>query len=105
MPAWNFSLSDREFWPLLDKFLDAAELEPLNNASSEGLSIGRRPQGMLPRYGKAIYVGPFRLEVTRVSSHLGMRYGAIIARAWNSKSPGNLVSGRLFFAIREWSCN
>ena len=70
---WNFSLSDREFWPLVDKFLDAAELEPLNNASGDGLPIGLRMSGLLPRFGKAIYVGPFRLEVTRVSSRLGTR--------------------------------
>ncbi len=72
--SWNFSLSDREFWPLVDKFLDAVELEPLNNSSSEGLPIGLRESGMTPRFGRAIYVGPFRLDVSRVTSHLGTRH-------------------------------
>lgn len=76
LPAWNFSLSDREFWPLLDKFLDAADLEPLMHSSDEGLPIRRRLQDMSPRFGKAVYVGPFRLEVTDVTSRLGTRlYG------------------------------
>lgn len=74
LAAWNFSLSDREFWPLLDKFLDAAELEPLSISAGTGLSIGRRPFGMTPRFGKAVYVGPFRLEVTKVASQIGMRF-------------------------------
>jgi hypothetical protein len=72
--SWNFSLSDREFWPLVDKFLDAAELEPLTNSSSEGLPIGPRESGMTPRFGRAIYSGPFRLEVNQVTSHLSTRH-------------------------------
>jgi hypothetical protein len=73
---WNFSLSDREFWPLLDKFLDAANLEPVAASTEPGLPIGRRYPGMTPRFGKAVYVGPFRLEVTEVTSRLGTRvYG------------------------------
>jgi hypothetical protein len=74
LAEWNFSLSDREFWPLVDKFLDAANLEPATNSSDEGLPIGRRFSGMSPRYGQAVYVGPFRLEVTEVTSRLGMRF-------------------------------
>jgi len=74
LAPWNFSLYDREFWPLLDKFLDAADLEPLNNSGGDGLPIGRRPLGMTPRFGQAIYVGPFRLEVTKVASHIGTRF-------------------------------
>jgi hypothetical protein len=72
--GWNFSLSDREFWPLIDKFLDAASLEPAAHSSEEGLPIERRVAGMSPRYGKAVYVGPFRLEVTEVTSRLGTRF-------------------------------
>lgn len=72
--SWNFSLSDREFWPLLDKFLDAAKLDPLTISSSDGLPIGRRPAGMTSRHGKAIYVGPFRLEVIKVAAHIGTRF-------------------------------
>lgn len=71
--SWNFSLSDREFWPLMDKFFDAALLEPLNDSSADGFPVGRRYEGMTPRFGDAIYVGPFRLEVTQVSSHLDNR--------------------------------
>jgi hypothetical protein len=71
---WNFSLSDREFWPLIDKFLDAANLEPAANSSDDGLPITRRFSGMSPRFGKAVYVGPFRLEVTEVTSRLGTRF-------------------------------
>ena len=74
LAAWNFSLSDREFWPLLDKFLDAANLEPISQSSEDGLPIGRRVSGMSPRFGKAVYVGPFRLEVTEVTSRLGTRF-------------------------------
>jgi hypothetical protein len=70
---WNFSLSDREFWPLLDKFLDAASLD-LDSQTSEGLAVVRREEGRVPRYGSAVYVGPFRLEVTQVSSRSLKRY-------------------------------
>jgi hypothetical protein len=73
LPEWNFSLSDREFWPLLDKFLDAAELQ-LHGQSTDGLAVVPREDGRLPRHGKAIYVGPFRLEVTNVSSRFDTRY-------------------------------
>jgi hypothetical protein len=74
LTEWNFSLSDREFWPLVDKFLDAANLEPGTNSSDDGLPIARRFSGMTPRFGTAVYVGPFRLEVTEVTSRLGMRF-------------------------------
>src|SRR5262245_29056490 len=67
LPEWNFSLSDREFWPLLDKFLDAAQLD-LHSQSSEGLAVTLRQNNRTPRHGQAVYVGPFRLEVTQVSS-------------------------------------
>src|SRR5262245_8652735 len=67
LSEWNFSLSDREFWPLLDKFLDAAELD-LHSQSSEGLAVTLRQNNRTARHGQAVYVGPFRLEVTRVSS-------------------------------------
>jgi hypothetical protein len=73
LPEWNFSLSDREFWPLLDKFLDAAELD-LHSQSSEGLAIVPRHESRTPRHGQALYVGPFRLEVTRVTSRFDTRY-------------------------------
>jgi hypothetical protein len=73
LPEWNFSLSDREFWPLLDKFLDAAELD-LHSQSSEGLAVVPRQDGRTPRHGQALYVGPFRLEVTRVTSRFDTRY-------------------------------
>jgi hypothetical protein len=70
LPKWNFSLSDREFWPLLDKFLDAASLELHSQSSNGGLPVIPREHGRLPRYGRAIYVGPFRLVVTHVASEL-----------------------------------
>jgi hypothetical protein len=70
---WNFSLSDREFWPLVDKFLDAAELD-LHDQSSEGFSVVTREDGRMPRYGHAAYVGPFRLEVVQVSSRILTRF-------------------------------
>lgn len=73
LAEWNFSLSDREFWPLLDKFLDAAELD-LHSQSSEGLTVVPRQDGRTPRHGQAVYVGPFRLEVTRVTSRFDARY-------------------------------
>jgi hypothetical protein len=70
LPEWNFSLSDREFWPLLDKFLDATSLELHSQPSNGGLPVIPREHGRLPRFGRAIYVGPFRLEVTHVASEL-----------------------------------
>jgi hypothetical protein len=73
LPEWNFSLSDREFWPLLDRFLDAAELD-LHSQSSEGLTVTLREDNRTPRHGQAIYVGPFRLEVTRVTSRFDTRH-------------------------------
>jgi hypothetical protein len=70
LPKWNFSLSDREFWPVLDKFLDATSLELHSQPANGGLPVIPREHGRLPRFGRAIYVGPFRLEVTHVRSEI-----------------------------------
>ena len=71
--TWNFSLSDREFWPLVDKFLDATELDLYSSSGEEALAVVSRRGATSPRFGRACYVGPFRIEPLEVTSQRGLR--------------------------------
>lgn len=62
------------FWKALDAVLDQAELD-INVFGGQGrrLTVMARPEEQLPRVGKAVYSGPFRLEVTRVQATKSFR--------------------------------
>ena len=70
---WNFSLSNREFWPLLDKFLDAADLDLYTSSGEESLAVVNRMRGSAPRFGRACYAGPFRIEALSITARRGLR--------------------------------
>ncbi len=70
---WNFSLSDREFWPVLDKFLDAANLGLYNSSGEESLAVVNRTSGSAPRFGRACYSGPFRIEAVNIMARRSLR--------------------------------
>lgn len=72
-PAWNFSLSDQTYWPLLDKFLDASQLDLYTSSGEQGVGILNRSPRTRPRYGQADYVGPFRFEALSLTMRRNLR--------------------------------
>ncbi|QEG37872.1 hypothetical protein [Bythopirellula goksoeyrii] len=70
---WNFSLSDREFWPVLDKFLDAANLGLYAASGEEALAVVNRTPGSAQRFGRACYAGPFRIEAATITARRALR--------------------------------
>lgn len=74
-PEVDLDLKDLSFWEGLDKLLDEAEMttygfgtggdekEPDNK-----IGLMNRPEGELPRAGRASYSGPFRVAATRVDA-------------------------------------
>ena len=61
------------FWQAVDKLLDATGLMIYNFADDGGLALVARTPGMAPRVGSASYVGPFRIEATRVEARRDFR--------------------------------
>ncbi|TWU29717.1 hypothetical protein [Bythopirellula polymerisocia] len=70
---WNFSISDRDFWPVLDKFLDAADLGLYAASGEDALAVVNRTPDSLLRFGRACYSGPFRIEATNITARKGLR--------------------------------
>ena len=62
------------FWKAMDNVLDQAGLD-IDVFGGEGrrLTVRARPEEQLPRGGKAVYSGPFRLEVTRLTATKNFR--------------------------------
>src|SRR5690606_22354051 len=56
------------FWEAIDTLLDRAGLSIYNYSNEAGLSIIEKPENQLDRAPRASYVGPLRLEVTRISA-------------------------------------
>ena len=68
-PMIKVDLKDAPFWLALDTVLDAAELTLDAFDEDRGaLAYVARPEGALPRVGKASYAGLFRLEPTRIEA-------------------------------------
>jgi hypothetical protein len=56
------------FWQAVDTVLDRAGMSVYNYANEAGLAIIEKPEKQLDRGPRASYVGPLRIEVTRVSA-------------------------------------
>lgn len=61
------------FWSALDQVLDQAKLSPYAFAGEDAVSLVDREPGERDRYGRAVYSGPFRFEVTDVTANRGLR--------------------------------
>lgn len=59
----SIDLKNEPFWPAMDHILDAAQLGLYAYGGEDALSIVARPKDDAPRFGRAFYAGPFRLEV------------------------------------------
>ena len=69
----SVEVEDQEFWPALDKILDAADLGLYPFSGEEGLAVVDRQQGAAPRSGQASYAGPFRIEAINVVAQRNLR--------------------------------
>ncbi len=57
-----------QFWQAMDTLLDRAEMTVYNYSHEEGLAIISKSEQQSARSLRANYVGPLRLEVTRISA-------------------------------------
>ncbi len=73
----DLDLADVPFWEAVDRVLDDAELELNPYRGAEGLSLSARPEGQVPRTGRAAYDGIFRIEPIRVDSVRDLRHPAV----------------------------
>ncbi len=64
---------DDEFWPALDKVLDAAELGLYSFSGENALAVISREPGAQPRSGRVSYAGPFRVEAVNVIAQKNLR--------------------------------
>ncbi len=74
-PEKNVTLKvdDVPFWSAIDQLLDATNMSPYDLAGEDALALIAREQGSLRRFERATYSGPFRIEVTNVTSQRGLR--------------------------------
>lgn len=75
-PRLTFSAANEPYWVALDKLLDAANLSVNAQSGSDALAITEREPGDARRCGRAVYAGPFRLEVLEVQSQRNARQPA-----------------------------
>ena len=69
----TISLTDEEFWPALDKILDATKLTTYPFSSEDTLAIINRDGEALPRAEGATYAGPFRIQPINVTARRNLR--------------------------------
>ncbi len=69
----SLDLKNEPFWPALDQILDAAKLGLYAYGGEDALSIVARPKDGAPRFGRAFYAGPFRLEVLEARAQRNLR--------------------------------
>lgn len=69
-PQCKLEIKNGPFWRAVDALLDATQMTVYHFSGKEGLAIVDRDPQELPRKGRAAYIGPLRLEVTRISSEL-----------------------------------
>jgi hypothetical protein len=73
----TLKVDDEPFWSALDKILDQTNLAPYPYADEPALALVEREQGMLRRFERAAYAGPFRIEPLRVALERGLRNPAM----------------------------
>ena len=66
-------IADEEFWPAIDKILDASEMSLYSFSGEESLAVINREEGSAPRSERASYAGPFRIEAVAVIARRGLR--------------------------------
>lgn len=69
----HLTLKDEKFWPALDQILDQAKVGIYSYGGKDALSLVARDPQERPRYGRAAYVGPFRVEVTETHGIRNLR--------------------------------
>lgn len=70
----SIDVENEPFWPAFDRILDAANLSAYAYGGEDSLSIVPRPQSEAPRVGRAVYQGPFRLEVLEATAQRNLRH-------------------------------
>lgn len=71
--AINTEFTDEPYWSAIDLILDQARLSVYSYGGDNALSLVPRPDGEGPRFGRAVYSGPFRLEVIDVQAQRSLR--------------------------------
>jgi hypothetical protein len=72
-PAVTLSLENESYWPAVDQVLDQVGLGVYSYAGDDALAVVSRDEGAAPRYGQAVYSGPFRMEIMEVQAQRDMR--------------------------------
>ncbi|HZZ27752.1 MAG TPA: hypothetical protein VFE46_07055 [Pirellulales bacterium] len=65
-PQFKLEIKNAPFWQAVDALLDSTKMTVYHYSGKDGLAIVNRAGDELPRSGRATYVGPLRLEVTRI---------------------------------------
>jgi hypothetical protein len=65
-PRFKLEIKNAPFWEAVDALLDSTNMTVYHYSGKDGLAIVNRTQDELPRRLRATYVGPLRLEVTRI---------------------------------------
>jgi len=71
--AVTIEIVEEEFWPAIDKILDAAQMGLYPFSGEESLAVVNREASASPRTRQASYSGPFRVEVLSVVSQQRLR--------------------------------
>ncbi len=72
-PKIGVDVDKAPFWEALDKTLDAASLSVYNFTSGDELGIVAPAENRAPRFGRASYAGPLRLEATQLAAERDLR--------------------------------
>jgi hypothetical protein len=70
------NVQNEPFWPAIDRLLDSARLGVYNYGGEDGLALIPRGADDGPRFGQAVYHGPFRLEVLQIEALRNLRQPA-----------------------------
>lgn len=73
-PAISIDLSSVPYWEAVDRVLDAAELSVYAYAGQSALAVINKPDGELPRYGRAVYAGPFRIVPVDITASRQLQF-------------------------------
>jgi hypothetical protein len=69
----TIDLENERYWPAVDRILDQAQVGVYAYGGEDALSIVSRPAEEAPRYGRASYSGPFRIELMEIQAQRSLR--------------------------------
>jgi len=72
-PKIKCNFEKTPFWTALDQVLDQAHLTIYGFSGQDGVAVIANRDGAPPRYGKATYQGPFRIEPTKILAERDLR--------------------------------